>query len=446
MHDGRDDHPDMRETIRGNGSPGRDAVRNGRPRLTAPPDDELDALAELFLGPEHDERPPEAGNESPARAASMPAGRAPLEGLVIGHLPVLAGAWPTQYARERSEQLGGPVALVRLASGTLTIELVGWTGGAEAESASWREAAARAVNAASLVLVRVDEPDEAELVSLPLGSLRLLSGADDAAIVACYRKLKGIAVAAEREGAGPPRVALAVMGASRERALAAHERIARAARAFLEAELPEPLVVERVGPTRSVLLFRGGAEVSLAELVGGLREAETTMPAMSAAEAPAPLPASLIGRHLRQPEPAAPIAGEPEIAARATSDDDRLSTLAGGLAALESRCPLAERVELAVDGDGRLHLVAGLLSGHTALSSRRALRDLLGCAAWATQNRALLERAEPAIRAGGGAPSLHLVTDRPGVARALLGTAVRVHLAAPARARALGLVAISLDA
>jgi hypothetical protein len=72
------------------------------------------------------------------------------------------------------------------------------------------------------------------------------------------------------------------------------------------------------------------------------------------------------------------------------------------------------------------------------------VRDLVATAAWARAHAALLRRAEPSL-VGEGEPSLHLVTDRRDDARALLGTAVRVHLVALATPGPLGLIAVSLE-
>jgi hypothetical protein len=330
--------------------------------------------------------------------------------------------------------------VVRLASGTISVDLLEAEAEAEAEPRDWEQAVARLARCAGLILVRVDEPAEAELaVSPSLDALRVLSGADDAAVVACYRKLKGLAAAAEDLGAALPAIALAMMGAERTKASDSHARIARAARAFLEAELAEPVIVERIGPTGATTIFRGPAELTPEQVVRALRASPSARDVSVAPRETRPEP--------RAEEPAAcgPVGtgGSPSAAGPARRAW-WISELVGGLRALESRCPGAERVELAADDEGRLHLVAARLADHPEVSSARAVRDLVATAAWARAHAALLRRAEPSL-VGEGEPSLHLVTDRRDDARALLGTAVRVHLVALATPGPLGLIAVSLE-
>lgn len=363
---------------------------------------------------------------------------------MLGHLPTYASAWPAQYARHRAEEEGEPVALVRLASGTLLVDIVGARlDPATAPEGSWGDAVQRALDLASTVLLRVDEPAEAELASMPsLAALRLLTGADDAAIVACYRKLKGLAVSAEETGGPLPPVSLAIMGAPRERALAAQERISRAARAFLEADLPGPAIIERIAPAQTLSLFRGPAEVGVMEMVEALRRREPggadTAPDEPTRAGPGPRPGP--------PSPAA-VAAAAEVRPSGYAVPEAGHSLAGliGLVTLETRCPAAERVELATDRDGRLHLIAARLAAYPLLSVEAPERDLLAAAAWVGVNASLVRRIEPGLRELCG-PTLHLVTDRRDEARALLGTSIRAHLATTARAHSTGLVAVSLDA
>src|SRR5262245_24872884 len=91
--------------------------------FTAPKPEAFDALADLFLGGEQHEGRSTAGSLTVSRAAptlrlvpdisqGKPASPAPestgraqsrqsvrIEGLILGHLPVLAAAWVMQYAR-----------------------------------------------------------------------------------------------------------------------------------------------------------------------------------------------------------------------------------------------------------------------------------------------------------------------------------------------------------
>ena len=421
------------------------ASSNGHRQGCTPPDGDLDALADLFLGPSEPAATSEG--EQPRREQSAP-GRPRVEAVVLGHLPVSASAWPGQYARRCAEELGEPVAVIRLSGGSLAVDLIG-TGRPGQRISGETEAIGYVRSVAGLVILRVDEPTEAALAGLAsLDSLCLLTGADDAAIVACYRKLKGLAAAAGDRTL--PAVHLTIMGADREKAQLAHERVSRAASAFLEAELLEPVLIDRIGPTGSTVLHQGPTELTLEELgellaLGG-DAVYRDEPVVGSVATVTPGPEPLVPPAVRIVSPVPPTKPGPAATAIGSlprEANDRLVALVEGVSAIESRCPTAERVELGVDEDGRLHLVAAVLSSQPALACEDPLGDLLRAAAWARTNAALLSRAEPAI--SDCAALLHLVTDVPATATALLGTRVRVHLAATAKPAAFGLVAMPLD-
>ncbi|MCC7388645.1 MAG: hypothetical protein IT431_07735 [Phycisphaerales bacterium] len=418
------------------------ATPNGRHQPDGPRDHEMDELADMFLGPA--EQPggdaPSPDREAP-HAVPRPSRRARLEGVILGHLPISASAWPGQYARRRAEQTGAPVAVVKLAGGALTIDLIG-AGNPDRPPESDREALAAAGRLAQVIILRVEEPAEARLAALPLlDTLCVLTGADDAAVVACYRKLKALA------GSPPgvlPAVRLTVMGADDGHGRRAHDRIARAAKEFLEADLLDPVIIDRIGPTGSTAVYRGPSALSIEDIGRILTE----RPAEPARPVPASIPTltptltpTLAPAIPPSPSPAPPepIARQDEHRAR---PDGRLSSLVPGVDPLESRCAAAPQVELAVDDQGRLHLIAARLASVPTQSSADAMGDLVRVAGWAHANSSLLARAEPRVLAAD--PVLHLITDDASGATSLAGPIVRVHLAVPARPMAFGLTAVPL--
>ncbi len=438
--DPRDTHHTFPTTGPTTGHPSRaaqgPAASNAHRAIAAPGDEELDALADLFLGPE---TPP---GQAPRPRSPEPrvAARPRVEAVVLGHLPISAAAWPGQYARRRAEQLGGPAAVVRLTGGSLAIDILG-SAGPDQPPEGEHDALEFVRAAADTIILRVDEPAEDQLGILPgLDGLCLLTGADDAAIVACYRKLKHLAAAAD---ASPmPGIHLAIMGADERKGALAHERIARAARAFLEADLLPPVVIERIGPTGATPVYHGPTDLSLVTLASLLAQPRPPR-ARPAPARPEPT------QHPGGPWAREPVAREcsPVPAARPDTRPapiDRLCSLIAGLAPIDSRCPLAERLELASDRAGRLHLVAARLASQPDLASPDPVGELLLAAAWARTNCAILAKAEPALLHGAGEPMLHLVTDDPGLATRLLGTPVGIHLAMPAAPAAFGLVATPL--
>jgi len=119
-------------------------------------------------------------------------------------------------------------------------------------------------------------------------------------------------------------------------------------------------------------------------------------------------------------EPKQPAAGASE-----PSESGRPAPLARfieGLTPLPVRCPGHERLELAVDQAGRLHVIA--LEPH--------LRELAVVRSWARAHRELLGMAcrgqltDPAAEA-----VCHVVSDRPASLADLHGSDLRLHVLAP---------------
>ncbi|MBL8745119.1 MAG: hypothetical protein JNK58_02050 [Phycisphaerae bacterium] len=372
--------------------------------------DEFDALADLFLGEDETREPFVDEDTPPARSRSAKSPAAPaLELLVQGHLPVRAAPWASQYARLRATTTQAPVALVRLTGGNLSVEIFG------SESEEFRDdadAALAVTNAARIakhVIVQLDEVHQAAFAGDPrVASVTVLGGANEAAVVATYRTLKGLSgvFTPAAEGDEPPtdlQVAFVTTeeGADRD----ALERLRRASAVFLDRPLAHAGTVGKIGPTGAVPLFRGECQMGpgrLLDLLTNTAPAEGAPHSRPAARRPVP------SRDL--PTPSAP--GSP----------DHLSRFIPGLKAINARCPDDPTVELAVDKGDRLHLLRQDNDG-------RAVERLVSVSAWAVKHAALLSAA------GLGAdfshpPAMHLFTSEPKSIRHLLDADVRVHLLA----------------
>jgi hypothetical protein len=286
--------------------------------VRGPGQDEYDALAELFLGDDRAvaSEPPEpedlAGLIGPI--ARSPVARGPdaigieptdadeilttarssvtrssgsrddgaaarampnIEGVVLGHLPVLGSIWLTQLARHRARSLARPIGVVRVSAQDVMIDLVVPAPTGRVIAA---QSLADAISQASALgvrdwLVRGTETDEAGLLSLAasgeVAALTILTGADDAAIVSAYRTLKALVRASGRDDA-PVRVA--VMGASPTRAHEARMKLADVCRQFLA----RPLEVEACGQQISgggstLTLFRGPRPADVGAMIASLR-------------------------------------------------------------------------------------------------------------------------------------------------------------------------------
>ena len=421
------------------------ATRNGHgPHV--PSADELEALAALFLGP------------APGGRTLAGADRPALEAIVLGHLPVVAGAWASQYARHRAGELAGPVALLRHASGHTTIDLVTPTPLGLTPRDTIDQAIAEAARVARAWIVRLDTSAGTRDLSL-FDAVTLLTGADEAAVVACYAAMKSLPKSAA------PRVAF--MGCDAPQAAGAYARLDRAAREFLGSPLAGYVCITRVGATPMLQVYRGPGGTPDADLVRRVRAAGEREAFETAAPRPSPQQgASSNGGELEEntapPSPvaeflAAESAGLPENAtngrheqpAGATHaapplpspvESPRAPSAAGlveGLTPLHARCPVAPGVELACDDTGRLHLLAMPPRDHSGQTLHAAVRRLLAARAWSTRHRELLCAAEPALRAETPV-MMHLLTETPGEASDLLDTEIRVHAVVRARPDAVG--------
>lgn len=391
------------------------------------------------------------GAPTPVPAEPMVARPPLVEGLILGHLPVLGAAWVMQYAKHVADEAGEPVALLRLQGGQVSVDVVhcrgsgpgARVGGAENERASLEEGIEAAGRVAGRWLVRVDDTSEPELPSVPgLSSVTLLTGADDAAVVASYRTMKGLcSLSGECDS---PALHLAIMGAPDDRAAAAEAKLRRASMTFLGRDIDGSARVPKIGAGSATPYFRG-------EWVEGIAKAVELIG--SGSRPTIPEPSGSVHAVLRRADAgvavevkSAPVTPAPEVGvpceglggARATGAGSQV--LAGGeranagdavrparpipagLTVLDVACPYAPGVQFAMGGQGSLHLVGS--------ASAQCVQELLTAAAWSGEHAALLARAFPvlstqSLRAG---PTLHVLSEDARALRGLLDTAVRVHL------------------
>jgi hypothetical protein len=395
------------------------------------PSGDYDALADLFLGearakpvlrlavdePTGPVRDAEAGRPA---APARPAGPR-VEAMVLGHLPVMAGAWVVQYAKHVADAGKEPVGLVRVQGGQTWVDLVLPRGdsprttsriGAGAPASDLAQAAARGAREARTWLVRVDELSEPELVTAEgIDAVTLLTGADEAAMAASYRTVRGLCEGvsgfSDQGREGLPEFRLAIMGAEEARAREAERRISKAAATFLGRPVSSAAYVGQVGACTTQVLLRQASAVPLREVVSAIR-CSYGSPSGAASTPPGAGSAP----------PAAPGPPSPEDAANHPARLLELKPLA-------TRCPHAPGVWLAHAEDGSLHLLA-----KAGESPGGCVGELLSAAAWADQHAALLETAHAgALRElATRGPTLHVLVRDAKSARALLDTGVRVHL------------------
>lgn len=360
-----------------------------------------------------------------ARSAAPQPHGVRLEMLVLGHLPVMASAWATQYAQSIVDTEAQPVACLRLASGYASLEVFGI--GRQLDPAESIEAAiAKAASLTDRWVIRADAPSEPALSLRPeISEVTLLVGSNEAAVVAAYRTIKGLvgSNAAITEDAGRKQLRVAVMGASEEVADTAYTKIAHTVEVYLGQSIDRAPSVEKVRPAPSASLFRGQIADSGSELIDLLLDALEDTGVI--AEAFHDEPEHAERRIVHEPadrEPAYEPAHEPVEQQAEIPIRPLLAAQIDGLCPLRARCPFEPLVEFAFDQDGRLHALEH--ADHATISS------LLTASSWAAQHAELIGQtldAQGRVRPG-MAPTMHVFTDRPNAVRRLLDTEVRVHL------------------
>ena len=406
-----------------------------------------------------------------------------VEVVVLGHLPVRATLWARQYACNQAKELCETVALVRAASGSTSVDLIS-NSGELGESVSLRsyerleEALAAVSTLADRVIMRVDESSEGELLDrAEVEEITVLTGADEAAVVASYRLIKTLdATLGELyvEGEGPT-LRVAVMGAAREAAMDACTKLENAVETFIQRPIEILVGSGRIDATGTTNLYRDSSAHRAMDILDGLVRAAR----VEGAEAPGSLelvderaealvevefPAGgvrvpdrgdadlnqddgVVDQGLEDTEAACPVEGPAasSVSAPVVDNDDAptlrdgLSAMISGLKPIEARCPKAPGVDLAVDDRGRLHLIV------CDADTQDAMNRLLAAQTWARNNLGLLIRAEAGIsvpdhdRDVDTDATMHLISMEPRNVREIYDTQVRIY--SLARVKVAGVIA-----
>ena len=375
-------------------------------------------------------------------------------------VPVRATLWARQYACNQSKALDQTVALIRAASGSTSVDLIGDGRTHRAGSYKSIEEALAVVNdLADRVILRVDEACEPDLIDRPqVEEITILSGADEAAVVASYRLVKTLDATLNEqyiEGEGPT-LRLAVMGAGREVAMDACTKLENAVETFIQRPIEIVIGAGQIDATGTTSLYRDsithrGADIinALVAAAGGqdlrVHEPIDHAPAESLqVEFPAkgvPMPEGSAAHEanpeakpaVEEPVSSKPVSNKP-VSNKPVADQSDAPTLRDGLCAMipglspiETRCPKAPGVELAIDELGRLHMIVN------DADTDDAMNRLLSAQSWARNNLALLIRAEPGLRMPTADRDvdtdalMHLIAVDPRAVRDIYDTQVRVY-------------------
>jgi len=394
-----------------------------------------------------------------------------VEAVFLGNLPGLSGPWLAQYAYGLSKR--GPVGVLSVDGGELDVELVAHdrqelsrlhaavaAGGAGPRTASEVfDVVFELANAGvGSWLVHLPTPitDQARRCVLALDHWTLISGSDDAAVVAAYRLLKqlGIGDWVVADGSADhrrktPRVGVVMVGGDEASSREAVAKLSHAAGRFLCTPVELIGSQKKMAPVqvRSIASWTGDErdlESRLRRFIGDLIRLEGAGPKQTqprADQPPQPARNEALHAGPRPPQPPPPQAGKvqepcPQRHAVASGHELELTRfLDKPVTLLPVRCPLAPQVQLVVDQAGCLGL---LMCQACAGSDARpvhldaAVVELMEINQWARVHIPLLQWSVPKTPLDPEVPpKLHLFTDQAKAAVALigqLGSFVKLHL------------------
>lgn len=427
--------------------------------------DAFDSLADMFLGgvsspapdsPPKTEHPAASENTHTEQAFTctpsldqtpVTAAHPIIEGLILGHLPMMASLWAAQYVRMCTAQSGLPVGMIRLdaASGQARVELfqpssdgaqaltLGCPAGSSLDLAAAIDAASH--KARRIVVLATDASQEVMLAVSPrIHSMAVLTGADDASAVAAYKTIKRLASHTHERPSDAPatRFRIAVLGSDKARADALWHRLSDSAREFLDVHIEYAGHAKQIaGGVPGSLLFDGSSAMTLQAIIEGITH-NRPGPADSSSPATTPRPSTTdtapmnetANGHYTHTAPAhtthTPVASRlPQ-----TPEAKPAGTLLAGFSPLAIRCPFDAAAILAVDGSGVPQVILSAVRGNVAEATHR----LVTVGAWLWSNRELLAMILPGKLNADTRPTLHLLTDKPAEARRLLDSDIRIHI------------------
>lgn len=268
--------------------------------------------------------------------------------VLVGNLPVMNGLWLSQYA-DREARENGPTCLVRLSGDNVQLELFrAGTRRPTVRPQARYEEAVRAI--APVVAHWLIVPKAGDPIEIPDGTddVVVLTGADQTAILAAYRLVKGAHEAAERQGGPRPTISVGVLGADNAETAHVAARIGEAASQSLSANIPVRGGLQRVAPAESS--FRGTFDDPSPSLqrVAALI-AEVASSARSAPPEQEPAPLRFVPRVERKAPPTIPFRAEmPPVPPRGGRGTEPVRTAPPARAAVDASRGIIEEAGAAL--------------------------------------------------------------------------------------------------
>ncbi len=344
--------------------------------------------------------------------------RASVDLLLLGHLPVQGGLWLIPYAGRETE--GGVGALIRMHEDTVDLAIVG-NSNVDISTCSSLEEAFEIVGpeVKNWMIQPPSDADSTALLHCDADRITLLSGADQAAVVGAYRLLKGLVVASGTTEAKPA-MNLVIVGTEERAAHDAANRIVQTAHHQLGVQLSvsQPLPAmgsnSRVASQGSFQRTSGVVDILTRIRAASQRESEP-QGSQEVQEAEYTIPIST------RPvvEIKEPIVETPSMDMHDKSEKQPYTSYVDGLIAIKPRCPEHEEVELAIDTNGNIHVLA----------DAEDFRDAAIVSGWVVRHRELIAMACGAMEIDtSDAPKQHVFTDDALSVADLHGTNLALHL------------------
>ena len=280
--------------------------------------------------------------------------RASVDLLLLGHLPVQGGLWLIPYAGRESQ--GGVGALIRMHEDTIDLAIVGDVD-VDISSCTSLEQAFDLVGS-TVTNWMVQPPSDADSTALlhcDADRITLLSGADQAAVVGAYRLLKGLVVASGNTEPSPS-MNVVIVGTEERTAQDAANRIIQTAHHQLGVQLAVGQPLPAMGSTSRVASQVSFDRTSgVVDILTRIRAAMQRTPEPQKEEQAIPM-TQRPSVEIEEPVEV-PVIESPQMHHQETKQPSYASYVEG-LIGLKARCPEHEEVELAIDTDGRLHVLA----------------------------------------------------------------------------------------
>lgn len=335
--------------------------------------------------------------------------------LLLGHLPVQGGLWLIPYAGRESS--GGIGALIRMHDDTVDLAIVGDTDVDISQCNSLEDAFE--ILGSEVTNWMVQPPSDADSTALlhcDADRITLLSGADQAAVVGAYRLLKGLIVASGKDKAAPA-MNLVIVGTEERASQDAANRIVQTAHHQLGVQLSVSQPLPAMGSTSRVVSQGSFQRTSgVVDILTRIRAAsQRTLEPQKIQEVEQTIP--LTTRRVVEIEE--PVVETPSMVIKEKIEKQSYASYVDGLIGIKPRCPEHEEVELAIDTNGRLHILA----------NSEDFRDATIVSGWVMRHRELITMACGALEIDTNqSPKQHVFTDKAISVADLHGTNLALHL------------------